>query len=357
MARAAARRDREIVRKSEGKTRFARSTRYARRRAGRARRAEPEGAAVGAVVPSRGKFVLLSLAAAAASAHQPIYWESLGLTRGIDLHFFTLRWYSLAYLAGIVLGYWHLSRMLRSPGAPMEQKDADDLFFWCTLGIILGGRIGYAAFYTGGATNEPSLFTHFTPGETVSWDLLRLWDGGMSFHGGLIGVVIALAWVSWTNKLSFVRVADYVAVCVPFGMMFGRLANFVNGELWGREAPASLPWAMVFPDDPKLLPRHPSQLYEAALEGAVMIVIMLLMFWKTPARYRPGLLAGVFAFGIAVARFTVEFFREPDKQLATFAAQTGLSMGQWLTIPLMLLGLALIVRALLRPSLPRPVIP
>ena len=298
-----------------------------------------------------------ALTAAASAGHQPIYWESLGLTRGIHLGFFTLRWYSLAYLAGIVLGYWHLSRMLKSPGAPMEQKDADDLFFYCTLGIILGGRLGYAAFYTGGVTGEPSLFTHFTPGETVSWDLLRLWDGGMSFHGGLIGVTIAMAWVAWKNKLSFIRIGDYIAVCVPFGMFFGRIANFVNGELWGRPAPPWLPWAMVFPDDKLALPRHPSQLYEAGLEGLAMMVIMLLLFWKTRARFRPGLQVGVFVLGMAIARFTVEFFREPDAQLLEFAQHTGLSMGQWLTVPMMALGIGLLVRALARPPLPRPVIP
>jgi phosphatidylglycerol:prolipoprotein diacylglycerol transferase len=299
----------------------------------------------------------LVLAAAAASAHQPIYWESLGLTRGISLGgVFTLRWYSLAYLAGIVLGYWHLSRMLKSPGAPMEQKDADDLFFWCTCGVILGGRLGYAAFYTGGDTDQPSLFTHFTPGQTVSWDLLRLWDGGMSFHGGLIGVTAALGFVAWKNKLSFVRVADYVAVCVPFGMFFGRLANFVNGELWGRVAGPDVPWAMVFPGAGSE-PRHPSQLYEAGLEGLAMAIIMLLLFWKTPARYRPGLLVGVFVLGIGIARFTVEFFREPDSQLLAFAQHSGLSMGQWLTLPLVALGLVFLALALSRPALPKPVMP
>lgn len=287
---------------------------------------------------------------AAAAAETPIYWVDLGLTRGIELGFITLRWYSLAYLAGIVLGYWHLTRMAKAPGAPLAQRHADDLFFYCTLGIIIGGRLGYAAFYTGGDTGEPSLFTHFTPGETISWDLLRLWDGGMSFHGGLAGVLLAIAWVAWRGGLSFLRVADYIAVCVPFGMLFGRLANFVNGELWGRVTDASVPWAMVFPGAGPL-PRHPSQLYEALLEGAAMIAIMLLLFWKTRARFRPGLLAGTFAAGIAAGRFFVEFFREPDAQLQDFAIRTGLSMGQWLTIPIFALGLFFVVRAFLRPPL------
>jgi phosphatidylglycerol:prolipoprotein diacylglycerol transferase len=285
----------------------------------------------------------LLILSAAAVAHEPIYWVNLGLKNGINLGFFTLRYYSLAYLAGIVLGYWHLSRMIKAPGAPMAQRHADDLFFYCTLGIILGGRLGYATFYTGGDTGVPSLWTH--PGE-----LMSLWHGGMSFHGGLIGVVLAIAWVSWRGGLNFIRVSDYIAVCVPFGMMFGRLANFVNGELWGRVAGPDVPWAMVFPDAGPL-PRHPSQLYEATLEGAVLIVVMLLLFWKTRARYRPGLMVGVFATGIALARFCVEFFREPDAQLQDFAMRTGLSMGQWLTIPLMLLGLAMVVRKLANPPL------
>jgi phosphatidylglycerol:prolipoprotein diacylglycerol transferase len=236
----------------------------------------------------------------------------------------------------------------------MAQRHADDLFFYCTLGIIIGGRLGYAAFYTGGETGIPSMFTHFTPGEFPSWDLLRLWDGGMSFHGGLIGVLAAIAWVCRSGKINFLRTADYIAVNVPFGMMFGRIANFINGELWGRPVESDVPWAMIFPTDPLGLPRHPSQLYEAGLEGALLIVVMLLLFWKTRARWRPGLLVGVFTAGIALARFTVEFFRQPDSQLAEFARQTGLSMGQWLTVPLIVLGLALIARALVKPQMGTP---
>lgn len=286
----------------------------------------------------------MTLAAAAVQAHEPIHWVDLGLKNYLfRIGSFELRWYSLAYLAGIVLGYWHLTRMIRSPGAPMAQRHADDLFFYCTIGIILGGRLGYATFYTGGDTGIPSLWAH--PG-----DLVSLWHGGMSFHGGLVGVVLAMVFVAWRGGLNFLRVADYIAVCVPFGMLFGRLANFVNGELWGRVAGPGAPWAMIFPDAGPL-PRHPSQLYEAALEGLLMIAIMLPLFWKTRARFRPGLLVGAFTLGIACARFTVEFYREPDAQLADFAARTGLSMGQWLTVPLILLGLGLIVRALARPAL------
>lgn len=268
----------------------------------------------------------------------PLRWESLGLSPvALDLGFFTLKWYSLAYLAGILLGYWHLSRMIKAPGAPMAQRHADDLFFYATLGIILGGRLGYTIFYQPELWNNPL-------------DVLKLWEGGMSFHGGLAGVVLAIAWVAWRNGLPFLRLCDYIAVCVPFGMLFGRLANFVNGELWGRVAESRVPWAMVFPGAGDL-PRHPSQLYEAALEGALLAVILLFMFWRTRARWRPGLLVGTFTLLIALGRFTVEFFREPDAQLAEFAARTGLSMGQWLTVPLMAIGLFFLVRALLRPSL------
>ncbi|WP_211277336.1 prolipoprotein diacylglyceryl transferase [Erythrobacter donghaensis] len=280
---------------------------------------------------------MLSLLAASGAA-DPIYWTDLGLKPGIDLGFFTLRYYSLAYLLGVIFAYWHTSKMLKQPGAPMAQRHADDLFFYCTLGVILGGRLGYAMFY------DQSLWTDFSGDGFVSWKLLRLWDGGMSFHGGLAGVTLAMAYVAWRDKLNFIRVVDYVSVGVPMGMLLGRLANFVNGELWGRVT--DVPWAMIFPNDPTSLPRHPSQLYQAGLEGLAMLVIMLCLFWFTRARYRPGLLAGVFTTGMGVARFVNEFFREPDQQLADFAARTGLSMGQWLTIPLILTGLIVVLFAL-----------
>jgi len=280
----------------------------------------------------------------AVSAGEAIHWTDLGLRPGIDLGFFMLRFYSLAYLAGILLGYWHLSKMVKAPGSPMAQRHADDLFFYCTLGIILGGRLGYAVFY------KPELFTTFSPSETVSWDLLRLWDGGMSFHGGVIGTTLAIAWVAWRGQLSFLRVCDYIAVNVGFGMLFGRIANFINGELWGRAVESDIPWAMVFPGGGDVA-RHPSQLYEALLEGALVIAVMLPLFWKTRARYRPGLLVGAFTALIAAARFVVEFFRQPDEQLTDFALRTGLNMGQWLSIPLVLAGLGLIGWALLRPEL------
>ena len=291
---------------------------------------------------------MLSLLAANAVAAQPIQFVDLGLARGIELGFFTLRFYSLAYLLGVIFAYWHTSKMLKQPGAPMAQRHADDLFFYCTLGVILGGRLGYALFYTGGETGIPSAFTDFSGDGFISWKLLRLWDGGMSFHGGLAGVTAAMAYVAWRDKLNFIRVVDYVCVGVPMGMLLGRLANFVNGELWGRVT--DVPWAMVFPGAGDL-PRHPSQLYQAGLEGLAMLVIMLALFWLTRARYRPGLLAGVFTLGMGLARFINEFFREPDQQLADFAVRTGLSMGQWLTIPLILTGLIVVLFALRKPPL------
>jgi len=290
---------------------------------------------------------------AASAVQTPLHWESLGLQRGIALGPFVLRYYSLAYLIGIIFAWWHMGRELRTPGAPLGQRHADDLFFWCTLGIILGGRLGYAAFYTGTDADHPSLFTHFTPGQTVSWDLLRLWDGGMSSHGGLIGVLLAVGLVCWRNRLDFIRVCDYLAPCAPMGLLLGRLANFINGELWGRAAGPGVPWAMVFPGAGDA-PRHPSQLYEAGLEGLLLLVMLMALFWRTRARYRPGLLMGVFGLGYALARIFVEFFREPDAQLADFAARTGLSMGQWLTLPMALIGAWLVLRALTRPPLGDP---
>ncbi|MFY8194338.1 MAG: prolipoprotein diacylglyceryl transferase [Novosphingobium sp.] len=276
--------------------------------------------------------------ASAAGANAPIRWEDLGVGPiALDLGFFALKWYSLAYLAGIVLGYVHLSKMIRQPGAPMAQRHADDLFFYATLGIILGGRLGYAIFYA------PELLTH-------PQNLIKLWEGGMSFHGGLMGTVLAIAWVSWRGGLNFVRICDYISVCVPFGLLFGRLANFMNGELWGREAGPNVPWAMVFPGGGPVA-RHPSQLYEAGLEGLLLAIVLLVLFWKTSARWRPGLLVGTFTLGYALSRFTVEFFREPDAQLLDFAMRTGLSMGQWLTVPMMAVGLFFLLRGVMRKPL------
>ncbi|QWC56575.1 prolipoprotein diacylglyceryl transferase [Erythrobacter sp. 3-20A1M] len=290
---------------------------------------------------------MLSLLAGAVAQH-PIYWADLGLRPGIDLGFFTLRFYSLAYIAGIVLGYWHLSKMVKAPGAPMAQRHAEDLFFYCTLGIILGGRLGFALFY------RPELFTDFSHSGWMPWGLLRLWDGGMSFHGGVLGVLAAIAFVSWRGQLNWIRVCDYIAVNVPFGMFFGRIANFINGELYGR--PTDVPWAMIFPTDPLQVPRHPSQLYQAALEGLVPAIVLLCVFWYTKARWRPGLLVGLFTVFVAGARFINEFFRAPDSYLAYVVTETGLSRGQWLSIPMILVGLAIMAWSLWRrPTVTKPV--
>lgn len=287
-----------------------------------------------------------SAAAIASEAVEPIYWSDLGMRPYLfRIGWFELRFYSLAYLLGVLFAYWHLSRMIGQPGAPLAQRHADDLFFYCTLGVILGGRLGYAAFYTGGASDIPSAFTTFSGDGLVTWQLLRVWDGGMSFHGGLLGVLAAIAFVTWRDKLSFLRVCDYIAVNVPMGMLLGRLANFNNGELWGRAT--DVPWGMVFPGGGEVV-RHPSQLYQAGLEGLALLVILMLLYWKTKARYRPGLLVGVFTIGMGLARFVNEFFRQPDEQLRGLAEQTGLSMGQWLTIPLILAGLIVTLYAVTR---------
>jgi phosphatidylglycerol:prolipoprotein diacylglycerol transferase len=251
-----------------------------------------------------------------------------------------IRWYSLAYLTGIVVGWWYLLRMLRAPGAPMARRHADDLVFYATLGVILGGRLGYVLFY------KPYEYLQ-NPMEIV-----RLWDGGMSFHGGVIGVSLGIFYLAWRNRLDWLRLHDYVACAVPPGLFFGRLANFVNGELWG--APTSLPWGIIFPYAGPM-PRHPSQLYEAALEGLLLFLILCFMFWKTRARYQPGKLVGTFILFYGVSRFLVEFVREPDQHLIDFAQQTHLHMGQWLSLPMIAGGVYLVLTANRRSDRVRPV--
>ncbi|KQM96639.1 prolipoprotein diacylglyceryl transferase [Sphingomonas sp. Leaf25] len=282
-------------------------------------------------------LILSTLAAATgdigmAAGH--IRYADLGIGPvALDLGFFQLKWYSLAYIAGILVGWWYLLKLLDQPGAPMARRHADDFVFYATLGIILGGRLGYAIFYA------PEMFL-----DPVK--ILRLWDGGMSFHGGVIGTMIGIILLARKHGLNWLRVHDYVACCTPFGLFFGRLANFVNGELWGR--PSDVPWAIVFPRtvagglDPA---RHPSQLYEAGLEGIVLFAVLWFLFWKTDARYQPGKLVGTFLLGYGLSRFFVEFWREPDAQLTEFAQTTGLHMGQWLTLPMLAGGIYLIATA------------
>ncbi|MFT3964709.1 MAG: prolipoprotein diacylglyceryl transferase [Sphingobium sp.] len=266
----------------------------------------------------------------AAAAPHAIEFTSLGLDPvALDLGFFRVKWYSLAYLAGILIGYWYLTVLIRQPGAPMARRHADDFVFYATLGIIIGGRLGYVIFY------GPEIFLHPA-------DIFKLWNGGMSLHGGTLGVIIAIWWMARASKLSFLRVCDYIACVVPFGLGFGRIANFINGELWGK--PTDVPWAMIFPTGGDV-PRHPSQLYEAVLEGPVMFAILAFFFWKTDARYQPGKLFGIAALSYGAARFGVEFFREADAQLMEFAQRTGLHMGQWLTLPMLAIGLWLVLTA------------
>ncbi|MBX7532728.1 prolipoprotein diacylglyceryl transferase [Qipengyuania sp. 1XM1-15A] len=277
---------------------------------------------------------MLSLLAATAAASEPIQWAELGLRPYLfEIGSFQLRYYSLAYLFGILFAYWHLSKMIKSPGAPMAQRHADDLFFYCTLGVIIGGRLGYAVFY------RPDLLT--------SVELFKLWGGGMSFHGGVIGVLLAITWVAWRGGLNWLRICDYIAVNVPLAYMLGRIANFINGELYGRPVEGDLPWAMVFPNGGDIA-RHPSQLYQAGLEGLLLGILLIALFWKTRARYRAGLLVGLFTVGMGVGRFVNEFFREPDAHLADRVIETGLSQGQWLSIPMIAVGVIVLVYSLLR---------
>ena len=270
---------------------------------------------------------------------QFIAFPDLGLDPvALQIWKFDLRWYSLAYLAGIFIGYWYLLKLTKKPGSPMSRKHADDLVFYAALGIIFGGRLGYVLFYNlGDYLSNPI-------------EILKLWDGGMSFHGGVIGTSLGILYLARKEKLSWLRIHDYVACCVPFGLLFGRLANFVNQELWGRATEA--PWAIRFQEVNAYgelalgPPRHPSQLYEAFLEGIVLFAILWWMFWKTQARYEPGKLVGAFLFFYGAFRFAVEFIREPDAQFAgTIFEQAGLHMGQWLSLPMIVGGLYLMVTA------------
>lgn len=267
-----------------------------------------------------------SLVTSAGSAF--LHFDSLGLSPiALDLGFLQIRWYSLAYIAGIVLGWWYLLKLLDRPGAPMARRHADDLVFYATLGILIGGRTAYVLFY------KPSLLAN-------PLDALKLWEGGMSFHGGVIGVTLGIIYLARKNGLNWLRIHDYVACCVPFGLFFGRLANFVNGELWGRVT--DVPWAIVFPRAGDL-PRHPSQLYEAGLEGVVLFLVLAFMFWRTDARYQPGKLVGTFLLGYGLSRFSLELVRAPDAGLEHLS--WGLTMGQTLTVPMLIGGVYLIATA------------
>ena len=254
---------------------------------------------------------------------------------------FAVRWYALAYLAGVFGGAWYATTLLKrktlwsSDKPPFEPSAIWDFAFWAVIGIVLGGRIGYVLFY-----NPTFYLAH--PSEVIA-----LWDGGMSFHGGLVGIIVAM-WLFTRGKGGNVLSSlDLLGAIGTIGLFLGRLANFINGELYG--APTSLPWAVVFPTDPEGLPRHPSQLYEAGLEGVVLFAVILVgTRWLGWLR-RPGLTAGVFGVGYALSRIVVEFVRLPDAQLGYLLGTGWLTMGQVLSLPVLAVGLALIGYAMVRP--------
>ncbi len=264
----------------------------------------------------------------------PVEWESLGFDPvALSLGPLDFRWYSLAYILGILIGWFLLMRMTRRPGSPMTAAHVDDLVTWCTLGVIMGGRFAYVIFY------DPAKFL----GDPLA--VFRLWEGGMSFHGGLLGVILAIMLYARAKGLSALRILDYVAVVTPIGLMLGRLANFVNGELWGRPTDGS--WGIIFPAaGPE--PRHPSTLYQAALEGLLLLIVLNFLFWASRARLYPGMLGGLFILGYGLSRFFVEFLRAPDAQLGLLAF--GLSMGQLLTLPMIAFGLWLLATLGKRPQ-------
>ena len=248
-----------------------------------------------------------------------------------------IRWYALAYIGGIVLGWIYARSLIKkqrlwSGPAPITLPQLDDFILWVTLGIIVGGRTGYVLFY-----NLPFFIAH--PAE-----ILELWKGGMSFHGGFMGCVVAVMWFARNNNISILSLGDITTAVGPIGLFLGRLANFINSELWGRHAEASLPWAMIFPNGGPL-PRHPSQLYEAGLEGILLFTVLAVMI-RMGALKRPGLILGSFITIYGFARIAGEFFREPDPQLGFLWG--GLTMGMLLSVPMIIVGAIIIVASIRR---------
>lgn len=244
---------------------------------------------------------------------------------------FALRWYALAYIAGLVIG-WRLLRVLvRRPPSVADERQADDYLTWAVLGVVLGGRLGYVLFY------QPSRFL----ADPVQ--ILQVWQGGMAFHGGMVGVAVATVLFCRRERIPLWGFADRIAMVAPVGLFLGRIANFVNGELWGREAPAWLPWAMSFKatGGGDVL-RHPSQLYQAGLEGVALFGLVWFAGRTETVRGRPGMLTGLFLAGYAMARIVGEFFRQPDAFLGFLAF--GATMGQLLSLPMLAIGLWLILR-------------
>jgi phosphatidylglycerol---prolipoprotein diacylglyceryl transferase len=248
---------------------------------------------------------------------------------------FAVRWYALAYIAALIFAIWYAKRLVgnkalwadRNPTLTPQQ--VDDLFIWLALGVILGGRLGYVLFYS------PAHFLN------NPLDIVRMWEGGMSFHGGFLGVVVALLIYGKRHGATLDRLLDLGAAATPVGLGLGRLANFINGELYGR--PGDVPWAMVFPNDPLQAPRHPSQLYEAILEGLVLFLIVRIATHRFTALAHPGRASGLFALGYGLSRITVEFFREPDAQLGYFLGF--ITMGMTLSLPLVAIGVWLLLRS------------
>ena len=238
-----------------------------------------------------------------------------------------IHWYGLTYLAAFGLFLWLAT--LRTRHAPFREhgwtrRDVEDLMFFGVLGVIVGGRLGYVLFY------KPTYYA------AHPLEIFEVWRGGMAFHGGLIGVLLAMAWFARSRRRAWLEVTDLIAPCVPTGLACGRIGNFINGELWGRPADPSLPWAMVFPQSGSELPRHPSPLYQFALEGVLLFVLL----WCYARSLRAtGQVSGAFLVGYGVLRFVAEFFREPDSFLGPLAL--GMSMGQWLCVPMVVAGAAL----------------
>lgn len=243
----------------------------------------------------------------------------------------SVHWYGLMYLAGFFC-FWLLGR-LRSKDSWREisASDVEDLLTFGVLGVVLGGRLGFCLFY------QPEWYL------AHPLDIFKLWQGGMSAHGGIIGVTLVILYFAWSRNKSLFSISDFVTPLVPLGLFFGRIGNFINGELWGRVADENCPWAMVFPLSGSPFARHPSQLYEAGLEGIALFVLLWCLSRK---KGRPGVVTACFCIGYAVARFTVEFFREPDAYLGF--GLFGLTRGQWLSIPVLALGLALLCVSCMR---------
>ena len=242
-----------------------------------------------------------------------------------------IRWYALAYVAGILGGWRYMAVLTRRSANGIAARDVDDFVLWATLGIVLGGRLGYVLFYRPGDYLQDPL------------SVFALWQGGMSFHGGLCGVAVAAVLFAWRRDIPLLALGDLIGAAAPIGLFFGRLANFVNGELYGR--PTTAPWGMVFPGaGPE--PRHPSQLYEAVLEGLVLFTVCAVVVFAMRGLERAGLVGGVFFVGYAIARGFAELFRQPDAHLGFLIG--GATMGQLLSIPVLLAGIWLIRRALSR---------